>query len=104
MEREMTSQNGLTLSDEELREAVFGALKLNERTAKIELRVGVLNAIVHLAGAAATKDDWLLIEQVVGAIPGVRGVVNRIDAPGAPSPSRVVHLEIPEPRASTGEK
>lgn len=79
--------------DEALRQAVLNALRSDPGTASLDLRVGVLNAVVHLAGIAASAEDWQRAGQIAGRIPGVRGVVNRIEAPGAPSPSRVIHLE-----------
>jgi len=56
--------------------------------------VGVLNGIAHLAGCAPSTDVWAAAEQVTASIPGVRGIVNRIEAPGAPSPARTVNLNL----------
>lgn len=89
--------------DEELREAVLKALKDDESTANLDLRVGVLNAIVHLGGNAASEDLWYRAEQIVESIPGVRGVVNRIEAPGAPNPARPVNLNLHNLEENTGE-
>jgi hypothetical protein len=33
-------------------------------------------------------------EELAGQAPGVRGVVNRIEAPGAPSPAREINLDL----------
>ena len=78
--------------DAGLRLAVLKALEVIELTAPLNLRIGVLNGIVHLAGQAPSLDIWNLAEQLAALIPGVRGVVNRIEAPGAPSPARTINL------------
>lgn len=88
----MTS-NDLSL-DEDLRTAVVDLLKANELTAPLNLRVGVLNAVVHLAGYAPTFALWKLAEDIAAQVPGIRGVVNRIESPGAPSPARTIHLDL----------
>jgi osmotically-inducible protein OsmY len=80
--------------DEQLRDAVLQALAADARTASLNLRVGVLNGIVHLGGSASSDDDWAWAEMVATHLPGVRGVVNRIEAPGAPSPARAIHLDL----------
>jgi len=80
--------------DEQLRGAVLQALAADPRTAPLDLRVGVLNGIVHLGGSAPSDDDWAWAELVATHIPGVRGVVNRIEAPGAPNPARAIHLDL----------
>jgi osmotically-inducible protein OsmY len=89
----MLSEEQRTL-DTELRFAVIQALETDEHTAPLNLRVGVLNGIVHLAGQAPSLDTWNLAEQLAACISGVRGVVNRIEAPGAPSPIRTINLEL----------
>ncbi len=99
--------------DEALRAAVLAALAADERTAGADLRVGVLNGIAHLAGTVGSLAERALAEslaQGVGAVgspearalaeslargvPGVRGVANRIEAPGAPSPAREINLDL----------
>ncbi len=80
--------------DQELRQDVLSALSSDQRIVSIKLRVGVLNAIVHLGGSAASTEQWRRAEQVARNVPGVRGVVNRIEAPGAPSPARSIHLNL----------
>ena len=80
--------------DEQLRDAVLQALAADPRTAPLDLRVGVLNGIVHLGGSAPSDDDWAWAELAAAHIPGVRGVVNRIEAPGAPSPARTINLNL----------
>ena len=83
-------------SDETLRESVLQALGDDKRTAALDLRVGVLNAVVHLGGAAATAKRRCLAEAICAGVAGVRGVVNRIQAPGAPDPSRTIHIQLGE--------
>lgn len=83
--------------DHQLRQAVLDALAEDSLTARLALRVGALNAIVHLAGEVPNLDLRARAEQVAAAVPGVRGVVNRIEAPGAPSPSRTIHLDLFSP-------
>ena len=82
-------------SDEQLRTRIIQALTLDERTAALDLRVGVLNEIAHLAGQAPSLDIWNLTEGIVLGVTGIRGVVNRIDAPNAPLPARTIHLDLP---------
>jgi|GEM_PF-1267782 len=89
-------------SDEKLRMAVVETLAANDQTGPLNLRVGVMNAVAHLAGYAPSMILWKLAEQIAAQVPGVRGVVNRIEAPGAPSPARTIHLDLP-PNASLEE-
>jgi osmotically-inducible protein OsmY len=79
--------------DEGLRAMVLQALAADARFGTLKLRVGVLKAIVHLGGSAPSQKDRSQAEQIAAGIQGVRGVVNRIEAPGAPSPSRSIHLD-----------
>jgi len=83
-----------SISDESLRAAILAALMDDVMTAKAELRVGVLNGIAHLAGKANSMLEWATAADLVGQITGVRGVVNRIEAPGAPSPGREINLDL----------
>ena len=83
-----------TISDESLRAAILAILAADSRTAHADLRVGVLNGIVHLAGAADSLPERAAAEELAGQAPGVRGVVNRIEAPGAPSPAREINLDL----------
>ncbi len=83
-----------SISDESLRAATLAVLTADGRTAHADLRVGVLNGIVHLAGAADALAERAAAEALAGQIPGVRGVVNRIAAPGAPSPAREISLDL----------
>jgi osmotically-inducible protein OsmY len=87
-------KNTPSVSDESLRAAILAALAADERTAMAELRVGVLNGVAHLAGAASSLPARAAAQELAGKIPGVRGVVNRIEAPGAPSPGREINLDL----------
>ena len=61
---------------------------------RLSCRVGVLNGVAHLAGAACSLQVRAAAEEMAGKIPGVRGVVNRIEAPDAPSPGREINLDL----------
>jgi hypothetical protein len=82
-------------SDEHLRLAVLDALATNEQTGVLEIRVGVINAVAHLGGSAPSLVLWELAQDIAAQVLGIRGVVNRIAAPGAPAPSRIIHLDLP---------
>ena len=84
----------LSNSDESLRAAILAAFAADDRTASADLRVGVLNGIVHLAGSVDTLEKCTAAEEIAEESPGVRGVVNRIEAPGAPSPARTINLNL----------
>ncbi|EKD88970.1 MAG: hypothetical protein ACD_34C00252G0006 [uncultured bacterium] len=60
----------------------------------LNLRVGVLNGIAHLAGTVNSMLKRQTAEELAKQVVGIRGVVNRIEAPGAPSPSRAVNLDL----------
>lgn len=81
-------------SDERLRTAILAALAADEHIDRADLRVGVLNGIVHLAGKVAHLNERSAVEALARQVPGVRGVVNRIEAPGAPSPAREINLDL----------
>jgi osmotically-inducible protein OsmY len=81
-------------TDEKLRTAILSRFVMEEQTAHANLRVGVLNGIVHLAGIVASIEIRILAAELAEAVPGVLGVVNRIEAPGAPSPSRTINLTL----------
>jgi osmotically-inducible protein OsmY len=83
--------------DRQIRNMVCKELKRNHQTSPYEIRVGVLNAVVHLAGEAPNLEIWELIQKITEQIPGVRGVVNRIESPGAPEPARTIHLHLKPP-------
>ena len=80
--------------DEDLRSAILAEFMADSRIASSDLRVGVLNGIAHLAGNVNSLDQRRLAEEIAGQVPGVRGVVNRIEAPGAPSPARMINLDL----------
>lgn len=86
--------DGNSTTDERLRAGVLQAFADDEHLAPLGLRVGVLNAVAHLGGNAPSLEAWAMAEQVAASVPGVRGVVNRIETPGAPSPSRTIHLDL----------
>jgi osmotically-inducible protein OsmY len=79
-------------SDEDLRTAILSIFADNARTASAKLRVGVLNGIVHLAGTVASLEVRNTAEELAKNVHGLRGVVNRIEAPNAPSPARRIDL------------
>ena len=80
--------------DRELRLAILENLAQYPQTAHLCLRVGVLNGIAHLTGKAPSLELWVMAADVAESIAGVRGVVNRIEAPGAPNPSRPINLQL----------
>jgi osmotically-inducible protein OsmY len=80
--------------DETLREAILTAFAADNRIASNNLRVGVLNSIAHLAGKVDVLSKRDLAEALAQQVPGIRGVVNRIECPGAPSPARTVNLDL----------
>jgi osmotically-inducible protein OsmY len=87
-------QNFPSTPDESLRTAILAKLAIDERIASAELRVGVLNGIAHLAGRVGTLVERAAAEEIAQRVDGVRGVVNRIEAPGAPSPARTINLNL----------
>ena len=86
--------------DESLRTAILAKLAVDERTASAELRLGVLNGIAHLAGRVDTLVERAAAEEIAQGVDGVRGVVNRIEAPGAPSPAREINLNLKNTKQS----
>ncbi|MCC7130274.1 MAG: hypothetical protein B6D39_12080 [Anaerolineae bacterium UTCFX2] len=88
-------------SDEDIRAAVLIVLVADERTAAAELRLGVLNGIVHLAGAVDSLAKRAAVEELASCVEGVRGVVNRIEAPGAPDPARTIDLDLKTPNSQS---
>ncbi len=90
-------------SDDDLRAAILACFAADKRTASAHLRVGVLNGIVHLAGVVTSPGTWDAAAELAESVPGVRGVVNRIEAPGAPSPARTIHLDIPSSHPANEE-
>jgi osmotically-inducible protein OsmY len=90
-------------TDEKLRAAILSRLAADDRTAFANLRVGVLNGIAHLAGVVASIEIRIVAAEIAEDVPEIRGVVNRIEAPGAPSPSRSIHLTPNLQREKKGE-
>ncbi len=81
-------------ADETLRETILAAFAADHHIAANNLRVGVLNSIAHLAGNVEILSKRDLAEALAQQVPGIRGVVNRIECPGAPSPARTVNLDL----------
>ncbi len=79
-------------SDEDLRAAILAAFAANAQIASADLRVGVLNGVAHLAGTAASLEIREMAEELAKNVRRLRGVVNRIEAPGAPSPARRIDI------------
>lgn len=88
------AQHNVHISDENLREFILTVFATDSLTASADLRVGVLNGIAHLAGAVDSQSKRDTAEELAKHVCGIRGVVNRIEAPGAPSPSREVNLDL----------
>lgn len=87
--------------DEMLREAVVFVLSTHGLGPAEGLRVGVVNGVVHLAGAVETQLLRNTAEEIARCVKDVRGVVNRIEAPGAPSPTRVINLDLNQMQKKT---
>jgi osmotically-inducible protein OsmY len=81
-------------SDESLRAAILSRFATAARRELLQLRVGVLNGIAHLAGSVPSMEIYQLAAEIAGSVPGIRGVANRIEAPGAPDPSRRIDLHL----------
>ena len=93
----------VSTSDEKLRAAILSRFAADDRTAYANLRVGVVNGIAHLAGVVASIETRILAAELAGKVPDIHGVVNRIDAPGAPSPSRTVNLNLKNKKGNLHE-
>ncbi|RCK74678.1 MAG: hypothetical protein ANABAC_1395 [Anaerolineae bacterium] len=96
-------------TDHDLHDQVRRALAAHPELREAEIRVGTANGFVHLAGKVSSLSVYLLIERIVKDIPGIKSVINRIEAPGAPSPSRSIHLspqksEVLNPSTKESEK
>lgn len=87
-------QQNVQCSDENLREIILTIFAADNRCSSTGLRVGVLNGIVHLAGKVDSMEKREAAEELAKQVCGVRGVVNRIEAPGSPSPSRTINLDL----------
>jgi hypothetical protein len=90
-------------TDNILRQIILVRFAANERIASANLQVGVSNGIIHLAGCLALLEDRQLADDLAASIPGGRGVVNRIETPGAPSPARTVNLHITDKKGNMHE-
>jgi osmotically-inducible protein OsmY len=99
----MAQQITLT-TDEDLRMAIITVFKDDIRITNDKLRVGVLNRVVHLAGSVASRTERTTAEELAKEIPGVLGVVNRIDSPDAPSPARTVNIKLDRKTIQTNKK
>jgi osmotically-inducible protein OsmY len=88
------THNPIQTPDEKLRAAILSRFAADDRTAYANLRVGVLNGLVHLAGVVASIEIHLAAAELAQSLPGVRGVINRIEAPGAPRPDRTSHFDL----------
>jgi len=97
------TQDKYRFSDDTLRRTLLAKFAADERTAFANLRVGVLNGIVHLAGVVTALEIRVAAAELAEEIPGVRGVVNRIEAPGAPSPARTVNLKLRDKKGNVDE-
>jgi len=80
-------------TDERLRELIMTHLAASTTLSFNGVRVGVLHGIVHLAGKLPSLEVRRAADDLARQVPGVRGVVNRIDAPGAPRPDRMINLK-----------
>lgn len=87
----------LVMSDSDLRVAILAAFAADSRLAAAEMRVGVLNRFAHLAGVVDSLATRQAAEELAAQIPGIRGIVNRIDVPGAPRPAREINLQPSRP-------
>ena len=83
-----------SVSDISLREEIINKLANDHRTARVEIRVGVLDTIAHLAGTVNSLEIRTAAETIASGVENIRGVVNRIQAPGSPAPSRTIHLSL----------
>ncbi len=87
-------QHSAPTLDANLRETILVIFASDCQIAAAGLRVGVLNGIAHLGGAVDSLAKRNLAEELAKHVHGIRGVVNRIEAPGAPSPSRTINLDL----------
>lgn len=90
-------------TDELLREQLLANFAASPCRPFAGVRVGVLNGVVHLAGSVDALEARQLAADLAGQLPSVRGVVNRIEAPGAPRPDRTINLDFGEKSDKTPE-
>ena len=84
-----------------IRSEILSRFASDERIADLNLRVGVVNGIAHLAGVVSSIEIRSAAANLVSGVQGVRGVVNRIEAPGAPSPGRSINLNLKDEKEQT---
>lgn len=89
------------ISDENLRKTLLARFAADDRTAFANLRVGVSNSIVHLAGVVSSIEVRMVAAEIASEMTGVRGVVNRIETPGAPSPARTININLQQDEKET---
>jgi hypothetical protein len=68
----------LLVADDELQTSVAAALHYDPRTRTLTPNVCVAGGLVTLIGSVADARSRDAVEDVVGGVPGVRGVVNRL--------------------------
>ena len=90
-------------SDTELRKKIMDLFSANNSHIFANLRVGVMHGIVHLAGYVDSLTSRAMAEEMVLTLHTVRGVVNRIEAPDAPSPARSIQLNLTDSRKNDNE-
>jgi len=92
------------LVDLELLQRVSGALLGNPKVRSLPIHVRVRDGIVELTGSVPTLEDAREVERTVAALPEVRGVSNRLTAPGIPEEwARVVQPEVGQPVFATDQ-
>ena len=87
-------------SDESPRTAILATFAADARIVA-DLRVGVLNGIARLAGTVDSLPERAAAEALARHMASARGVVNRIEAPGAPSPAREINLDFKNEKQSS---
>ncbi len=70
----------LVLDDKDLKEQVKATVSRNDKINKPDISIEVNNGVVYLIGIVNTAVEKHLVEHEIGAIPGVRGIVNEIQA------------------------
>ena len=68
----------LLIADDEVQSSVAAALHYDPRTRTLQPTVCVAGGLVTLVGTVADARSRDAVEDVVGTVPGVRGVVNRL--------------------------
>lgn len=81
-----------TINDETIRSQALALFASAGPCKFAGVRVGVLHGIVHLGGSVNSLAERSQAEELIQKIEHVRGVVNRITSPGAPSPARTINL------------